>query len=186
MMAVTEAARHAAMPLADGDLTPVGQIDLTMPLLAVAGGCLIAAIVLVAVAVVLSRPRRKPAKPTTRQGAHVPAGSLSVWQQRIDGIVARHAAGSLGREEAFVELADVARSFATQATGSDLSASTLRDLAAMPRTTGSARGLSLLRQTVEALYPPEFADAAVNRQAGQVGVEEAAGWVSDLVERWRG
>ena len=185
MMAVTEAARHAALPLADGDLTPVGQIDLTMPLLAVAGGCLVVAIVLVAVAVVLSRPRRKPAKPS-RQGAHVPAGALSMWQPRIAGIVARHAAGSLGREAAFVELADVARSFATQAPGSDLSASTLRDLAAMPRTTGSAQGLSLLRQTVEALYPPEFADAAVNRQAGQVGVEEAAGWVSDLVERWRG
>ena len=54
-----------------------------------------------------------------------------------------------------------------------------------PRTTGNQHGLTLLRQTIEALYPPEFADAERNHTAREATVEQAGEWVANLVERWR-
>lgn len=62
---------------------------------------------------------------------------------------------------------------------------TLTDIEETPRTTGNQQGLTLLRQTIEALYPPEFADAERNHIAGQATVEQAGEWVANLVERWR-
>ena len=53
------------------------------------------------------------------------------------------------------------------------------------RSTGNQQGLTLLRQTIEALYPPEFADAERNHIARQATVEQAGEWVANLVERWR-
>ncbi|MCH9275330.1 hypothetical protein JS533_003440 [Bifidobacterium amazonense] len=172
--------------MADGvaDLTPVPQLGLAAPLLAAIAGCLSLAIVLIVLAVVLSRPRRRPAN-TARRGNHATGGDLAAWRARIEGIVSRHESGELSRERAFVELAETARDFAGAATGRDMSASTLRDLSSLPRGTAERQGLDLLRQTVAALYPPEFADAALNGHAASISVREAAGWVSNLVERWR-
>ena len=62
---------------------------------------------------------------------------------------------------------------------------TLTDIEAAPRTTGNQHGLTLLRQTIEALYPPEFADAERNHTAREATVEQAGEWVANLVERWR-
>ena len=56
---------------------------------------------------------------------------------------------------------------------------------AMPGGSWSARRLTLLRQTIEALYPPEFADAERNHIARQATGEQAGEWVANLVERWR-
>ncbi|WP_239512331.1 hypothetical protein [Bifidobacterium aerophilum] len=176
----------AARTVADevGDLVPVGPIDLTTPLVALIVACLALAVVLVAAIVVLSKPRRTGAKPA-RRGVHVDGNALERWRDAVADIVRRNHAGSLSREEAFVELADVARRFAGEASGEDMSASTLRDLTVMPRTSGNRHSLDLLKQTIAALYPPEFADAAMNRHAGAVDVDEAAGWVTNLIERWR-
>lgn len=194
MNAATPLAAHVAgaraavrgMVLAVGDveqLTPRDGLDMTGPLIAVIAGCLLVAAALLVAVIVLSRPRRTPR--AARPGAHMSGGTRAAWLARIETIVERHRAGGLDRQEAFVALADVARAFASEATGDDMSARTLRDLHALPRPVGAAGGLDLLRQTIEALYPPEFADQAVNRRAGEVGVEEAAGWVANLVERWR-
>ena len=49
---------------------------------------------------------------------------------------------------------------------------------------GNRHGLDLLRQTIAALYPPEFADERFNAAAGEASVDEAAGWVATLIERW--
>ena len=38
--------------------------------------------------------------------------------------------------------------------------------------------------TIAALYPPEYADSAVDTHAREVSVDDAAGWASTLVERW--
>ena len=47
------------------------------------------------------------------------------------------------------------------------------------------KGLDALKQTIGALYPPEFADDARNRIAQTTSVQQAAEWVANLVERWR-
>ena len=77
------------------------------------------------------------------------------------------------------------RDFVSTATGSDVRNQTLTDIEATPRTTGNQHGLTLLRQTIEALYPPEFADAERNHTAREATVEQAGEWVANLVERWR-
>ena len=83
------------------------------------------------------------------------------------------------------QLAAIARDFASTATGTDVRNQTLTDIEETPRTTGNQQGLTLLRQTIEALYPPEFADAERNHIARQATVEQAGEWVANLVERWR-
>ena len=75
--------------------------------------------------------------------------------------------------------------YVSTATGSDVRNQTLTDIEATPRTTGNQHGLTLLRQTIEALYPPEFADAERNHTAREATVEQAGEWVANLVERWR-
>ncbi|MBW3091564.1 hypothetical protein KIH79_01075 [Bifidobacterium sp. 82T10] len=172
--------------IADGiaDLHPLPQLTLTTPLLATIVGGLALAIALAVLTVVLSRPRRASAK-AQRRGNHATGGDATAWRARIDGIVARYESDELTREQAFAALAETARDFAGAATGRNMKSSTLRDLSSMPRDAGDRQGLDLLRQTVAALYPPEFADAALNGHAASISVREAAGWVSNLVERWR-
>ncbi|MBT1174981.1 hypothetical protein JS530_05610 [Bifidobacterium sp. LC6] len=167
------------------DLHPVGTLSLTGPLIAVIAVCVALAALLVIVAIVLSRPRRRSRKQTQLRGAHRNASSKAEWRQRIDDVLARHAKGILSREDAFVELALIARDFATVASGKPLNASTLTDLTLIDRTSTNRQGLDTLRQTIEAMYPPEFADPAFNHAARTVTVEQAGEWVANLVERWR-
>ena len=83
----------------------------------------------------------------------------------------------------------VARDFASQASSAELGSTTLQEIAS--RSAGSlagdsgVHGFTLLRQTIAALYPPEFANAEFNAQAKDATVEQAADWVLNLVERWR-
>lgn len=165
--------------LAEDDLVIKDQIHLENGLAVVIAVCLLLAVVLVALVVWLARPSRKPAKIVNR-GRHDALAGKTVWHQRIDDVVSRHAQGELEREEAFAQLAAIARDFASTATGTDVRNQTLTDIEETPRTT-----VTLLRQTIEALYPPEFADAERNHIARQATVEQAGEWVANLVERWR-
>lgn len=140
------------------------------------------AVVAIASAVVLSRPRR--AQPRTT-GAHSSQNERLRWHQRIQDVVRRHEAGELSRVDAFNALAEIARAYASATSGHDMAAHTLADFNAMPRPSANREGVDLLRQTIAALYPPEFASAASNRQAKDTTVRQAAEWVSNLVERWR-
>ena len=97
----------------------------------------------------------------------------------------RHDRGEISREDAFAELAALSRDYVSTVTGVDIRNRTLADIDAAPRTTGNQEGITLLRQTIEALYPPEFADAANNGIAREATVEQAGEWVANLVERWR-
>ena len=90
-----------------------------------------------------------------------------------------------GGVEAFLRLAAVARDYASAVSGRDMSAQTLSDLHRGDRDARHRDGLNLLRQTIEALYPAEFADPQLNSAARQTDVRQAAEWVSTLVERWR-
>ena len=170
--------------LAEDDLVIKDQIHLENGLAVVIAVCLLLAVVLVALVVWLARPSRKPAQIVNRGRQDALAGK-TVWHQRIDDVVSRHARGELEREEAFAQLAAIARDFASTATGTDVRNQTLTDIEETPRTTGNQQGLTLLRQTIEALYPPEFADAERNHIARQATVEQAGEWVANLVERWR-
>ena len=166
------------------DLVVEPSLNLTAPLaLALVCGVLIA-VVAITLAVVLSRPRRTPAKDTAR-GAHSTAAGKSIWHARIDAVVSDHRNGVIDREEAFLRLAAIAREYASAVSGKDMSGYTLSDLHRERRDSRNRNGLNLLRQTIEALYPAEFADPTANSLARGVEVEQAAEWVSTLVERWR-
>ncbi len=166
------------------DLTVTGELTLTIPLVIAFVIFLLLAALLITLAVLLSRPSKKK-KERTEKGAHRTASDKSVWRQRIDDVIGLYNSGGIDREEAFTRLAAVARDYATSVSGKDMTSHTLSDLAQEPRLPGNRRGLDLLRQTIEALYPAEFANAAVNAQARVTTVEQAADWVSTLVERWR-
>ncbi|MBW3082390.1 hypothetical protein [Bifidobacterium phasiani] len=174
----------AASALDSSDLTTVGRSDLTTPLLIVLAVCLLLAVAAIVAAALLSRPRRSPRTARPR-GAHRDGSDRGAWRARVDEVVARYHDGALDREEAFARLAAVARDYASSASGRDMSAHTLDDLRHVPRDPGNRRGLDLLRQTIAALYPAEFADAGANAQARETSVEQAAEWVSALMERWR-
>ena len=166
------------------DLAPVMPADLSGPLAAAVAGGVVVAAAAVALAWFLSRPRRMR-KVRDRRGTHVDGAAAQRWHRMVADIVATHESGAIDRQEAFVRLARVARAFASTRTGDDMGARTLTDLTRVPRSTGTSGGIDLLRQTIAALYPPEFADPASDRAAGGVAVRQAAGWVDDLIERWR-
>ncbi|WP_137655818.1 hypothetical protein [Bifidobacterium moukalabense] len=170
--------------LSETDLHPMGLLDLQTPLIAVLAICLVLATVLVTVAIWLSRPGGRPVRQRS-YGRHEALTDKALWRKRIDEIVARHDEGEISREDAFAELATLARDYVSTVTGTDIRNRTLADINAIPRTTGNQDGITLLRQTIEALYPPEFADAANNGLARETTVEQAGEWVANLVERWR-
>lgn len=165
-------------------LHPKDQIHIETGLIAAIAICLILAAALVALTVLLSRPSRGKGKKTSH-GRHDPATGKAEWLQRINAIVSSHENGGLTREEAFAQLAALARDYVSQSTGTDMRNHTLADIEAAPRTTGNQQRLTLLRQTIESLYPPEFADAEHNHTAREATVEQAGQWVANLVERWR-
>ena len=161
--------------------------DVTMPyppdqhvlayVLAAAGFAMLAA-VLAALGILLARERGK----RVDRGGHArPAVDRDAWMERLDDVVARSARGDLADNEAMRELALIARGYASERLGRDLGAHTLADLRGERR----VDGLDLLRATVSALYPPEFADPRSNAQAQDATVEQAAGWVRMMIERWR-
>ena len=166
------------------DLTVIPQLDLTVPLVAALLVCLAVMIASIVLAVVLSRPGRKP-RVSAARGVHTATTGKSVWRNRINAIVEDHDNNVIDREEAFLRLAAVARDYASAVSGRDMSAQTLSDLHRGDRDARHRDGLNLLRQTIEALYPAEFADPQFNSAARQTDVRQAAEWVSTLVERWR-
>ncbi|WEV66432.1 MULTISPECIES: hypothetical protein [unclassified Bifidobacterium] len=141
------------------------------------------AVILVIAILVLSRPRKET--PAKVHGAHSPQNDKTAWRKRINGIVEQHAQGEKTRDEALQALAQVARDFAGVKTNKDISSYTLADLNHIPVSASSDPGMKLLRQTISALYPPEFADVERHAQARDISVEQAAEWVSNLIERWR-
>ena len=154
------------------------------PLMLVAVGCAgLAAALIIAVAL-LSRPARHKAVNIAR-GSHSALTNKAIWHARIDTIVESYEQGNIDRDEAFRRLAGVARDFASIGFHRNMSNHTLADLQDEPRLPSNRRGLDLLRQTIGALYPPEFADAHRNDQARETTVEQASAWVATLVERWR-
>ena len=179
---VTSSTLAAAVDV--NDLHPVTDVPVASLLPIVTMACFIALLILIVAIVIMSRPRRAKRVAAPR-GSHNALAPVSQWKSRVHDIVERNGAGKLSREDAFVELAAVA----SQASSAELGSTTLQEIAS--RSAGSlagdsgVHGFTLLRQTIAALYPPEFANAEFNAQAKDATVEQAADWVLNLMERWR-
>lgn len=166
------------------DLIITEPLSLSTSLIVTLIICLAVSITTILVVLIFSRPSRKPAKPVVH-GVHNGFASKTIWRNRIDTVIQDYRNSAINREEAFTRLASIARDYASQASGHDLSAQTLADLHRGHSTHDNQQGWNLLRQTIEALYPAEFANPDFNASARRVEVEQAAEWVSMLVERWR-
>ena len=96
--------------LSRNDFDTLDPIHIETGLGIVVAVCLILAVALVVLVVWLSKPTLKPTKKTNR-GRHDASTGTSIWHERINDVVDRHANGDLGREEAFALLASIARDF---------------------------------------------------------------------------
>ena len=161
------------------------SLALTTPLVVAIVACLLLAVGLIALIIMLSRPARKPRNSDRARGAHSNASSKAEWRAASTMwwpvMNPEHCPGM----RLSSNCPSSARDFAGAASGKELSSSTLTDLAYLNRTPANRQGLDALKQTIGALYPPEFADDARNRIAQTTSVQQAAEWVANLVERWR-
>ena len=101
--------------LSRNDFDTLDPIHIETGLGIVVAVCLILAVALVVLVVWLSKPTLKPTKKTNR-GRHDASTGTSIWHERINDVVDRHANGDLGREEAFALLARI-RGCRTQSHG---------------------------------------------------------------------
>ncbi|MBB2954684.1 hypothetical protein FHX77_000064 [Bifidobacterium commune] len=162
---------------------PESLIEVPAALIVALVVCLCTAALLIVVIALLSRPRKQA--DAKSRGAHAVGNDKKTWHRRIDEIVNRYERNDLKREEALNELAQTAREFAGIQTGKDMSSYTLSDISGLPVHETFDPGMKLLRQTISALYPPEFADVKRHAEAQYVDVHQAAEWVANLIERWR-
>ncbi|WP_018143068.1 hypothetical protein [Alloscardovia criceti] len=124
----------------------------------------------------------KKAKSATRLQ---PVDSVAAYKKRVTHVEDAYTAGDMTKQAAFHELAAIARQFASSRMGKNMTSHTLADLTNAPHTSHTSRqGFSLLRSTIEGLYPPEFAYEATHAQSSQVTVIQACRWVMVLIERW--
>lgn len=164
---------------ASDELRPVPAPQLSTPLWI----CCAVALALAAVCIALAFMPRRAAARRRPAGAHADGSDKRAWLARIDAVVHDYDARRITADDAYARLASIARAFASARSGRPLATRTLRDLEREPRG-GDAGNWDALRMTIAALYPPEFADADHPR-VREASVATAAGWVSDLVERWR-
>lgn len=144
--------------------------------------CLVTALTLCLLIAFLSKPKKKKLPPPTESRILT---DKDKWKHRIAEVVNSYENGHYNQAQSMEQLAEIVRSFASQATGTDLTTLTLAELNQQPRTNDNREQLDLLRQTISALYPPEFANPKINKQAQEAQVSEAAHWVSTFVERWQ-
>ncbi len=145
---------------------------------------LIVSVLLVVVIIAALVRMHTKAQISSQQSTLPPAQPADTWKKRVESVQSAYAQGAISADEAFHELSLIARQFASQHLGKDITKYTLADLKFEQRTARNASGIDMLRQTIEALYPPEFADAAKNTQARNTTVDQACSWVITLIMRW--
>jgi hypothetical protein len=162
-------------------LTPAALIDGTPYLLA--------ALILVFVCVVLIwlitflwKPR-KPQKNLSHP-RHIHDLTQDEWVERIHKVTVQYHDGGITQEDAFAEFARISRLFATDRLGVNFLTHTLIDIRKEPRTSAVGH-FEAFRQTIEALYPAEFANPQSAITWNSMSVEDGEKWVSRLVEEWR-
>ena len=148
------------------------------PILMAAG--IIALILTVAVIVLplLIPPKAKK----EAQGRHSEQKDASEWIEKVEAVKKAYEEGDLEEVDAYAQLAQVARGFVSEEMDLNLYSKTLHDLEWAP--VSNRRRYEMFRQTISALYPPEYANSEVDRAADEATVESAADWVEDLISRW--
>lgn len=173
--------QYAVEALDVSNVRPLGPLNLATPLIMAICAGVVLAIALIVATVLLSRKRAvtpDAASPVEEKE------EKDVWIERIGNIAADYDASTITREEAFARLATVARRFASSYSEEHVDSYTLVDLnRKQPR--HDAQNWISLRQTIAALYPPEFADGKHHPIAQDVSVSQACEWVRNLIERWR-
>jgi hypothetical protein len=160
--------------------TTVKTIDSIPLYFGIAVGLALLAVALVAVPLILSSRTPRAAQPNSRHSIN---RSPERWRDDVAAVLRSYQDGTLNENDAYSELARIARSFASLRLGTDLTSKTLLDLK-RHRQVGSRAHFDALKQTISALYPAEFANAASNAAARETTVESAANWVDSMIERW--
>ncbi|MBR4399457.1 MAG: hypothetical protein IKT06_00790 [Aeriscardovia sp.] len=115
-------------------------------------------------------------------GRHSEKKDASEWVEKVEEIKREYSQGELGEADAYASLSRLAREFVSEEMDLNLYSKTLRDLEWSP--VSNRKRYELFRQTISALYPPEYANAESDRAADEATVESAANWVEDLISRW--
>lgn len=176
------------------DETPVGQVPAAP--FAIAGFILLAIAAFVVYLTFFPKaPKAAQAVPVAVSDKHSVDSDARSWHERVRKIAQDYHDGTIDDDEAYLRLAKLSRDYAsmrmvtqnvsTQQTGSDLTGSTLADLRRAAWPAHCKDGVQALRQTIAALYPPEFADPATDSHAAAATVDQACDWVDSLIERWR-
>lgn len=140
---VTSSTLAAAVDV--NDLHPVTDVPVASLLPIVTMACFIALLILIVAIVIMSRPRRAKRVAAPR-GSHNALAPVSQWKSHVHDIVERNGAGKLSREDAFVELAAVARDFASQASSAELGSTTLQEIDLRGHGSREEQGLAFLGQ----------------------------------------
>ena len=138
-----------------------------------------AAMVLIAIPLIVRARKPRPKAPVSRHSA---ARNPEKWRGDVAEVLRKYHAKEISENDAYADLARIARAFASLRLGTDLSAKTLMDLN-LHHQVGNKAHFDALKQTISALYPPEFASAN-NRAVRESSVESAANWVDSMIERW--
>lgn len=116
--------------------------------------------------------------------AHKTSARKQEWRKKIESIVEDYHSGALSHDQACAKLASVARKYVSALTGKNITTCTLSEISSLRNKLNNKIGADKLRQTITALYPPEFADLTMNSQAKETSVDDAAQWVLSLLEGW--
>ncbi|MCI1935948.1 MAG: hypothetical protein LKJ44_03870 [Bifidobacteriaceae bacterium] len=157
-------------------IAPINSVG-TYVILAIV--CALAAVCAVGIPFALAHrtPREK------KVSRHSVKRTPETWRKQVTEIVEAFHKNELTESEAYAGLARISREFASVRLGTDFTAKTLMDLNVHHQVGGKAH-FDLLKQTISALYPAEFADSSTNAQASETSVDTAAEWVDSMIERW--
>lgn len=116
---------------------------------------------------------------------HVEHVDKKSWRKDIDEIVEQYHSNKITKDQACAELAAIVRKYVSRMSGEDIKTHTLGEISSLRLKWRNKKGADMLRQTIAALYPSEFANCNENENAHNTTVEQASEWVLVLLEGWQ-
>lgn len=124
-------------------------------------------------------------KQKVKNAAHTLNANKQEWRKKIDLVVSQYHENKIEKDQAFAKLAQIARQYVSIMSGENIKSHTLGEISSLRKSWKNTHGADLLRQTIAALYPPEFADSTYNNQAKNTDVDQGVRWVLILLESWK-
>lgn len=124
-------------------------------------------------------------KKDIKNAAHTLNANKQEWRKKIEQVVSDYNQKKIKKDQAFAKLAQIARQYVSIISGENIKSHTLSDISSLRNSWKNTHGADLLRQTIAALYPTEFADTKYNNQAKNTDVNQGARWVLVLLESWK-